>query len=701
MKQSNESEKSSREAEGFRSIGTVLVRYFALSTLIFIVLVTIVWLSIEYNREKNHIWEHLAYVETGYGEILARNAYDLDRHTLSMNLEAILRFQGIEFVAVRERFANGEKALAEAGNPDTSLEMVKTFPVPYTNRSTTGAEGIIVEVRASTRNLVAQLQSRAYIFLSVGFLIVGAFVLGMYAIIHRSLVVPVVALSEFARTLGVESLDVSSSVGARSGQFQGRRDELDVLRRAFEDLQTRLKREMIARDKANELYRALFENTHVAMLAIDPEDGRIIRANGAAESFYGWTRDELSAMSIQEINTLSPEEVQRRMESARTIGEGYFEFRHRLSDGSIRDVAVHSGTATVDGESILHSVIVDISEKKAAERERDLTAFGMDRAALGVMRIREDDAVVESANAKACSLLGYTPEELIGIQVYRFDPSMDPETWVRHRQRVREKRQHQFETVHRRQDGTEYHAEVTVAYIEYGGTDYSFSFFQDITERKAAEERLVGLLREKEVLLREVHHRVRNNLLVLSSLINLQTATIQSATDAHQAIEKIRDRIRAMSLAYSAIDESDDVSRIALARYTEALVVYLQGEYATDTPDVVTVVPSEVQADLNKAIPFGLILNELVTNSFKHACTDGGEGRVSISFSPKEGSRVEVTVADTGEGIPANVLQAEKKPLGLMLVDMLTNQLGGTISYDVRHGTSVSVTFPVLEAEVL
>ncbi|MDA3950648.1 MAG: PAS domain S-box protein [Spirochaeta sp.] len=691
MKQENGSGETSSETTGFRSIGTKLVRYFALFALVFVVLVTVVQLLMEYSREKDHIREHLAYVETGYGAIIAGNAYLPDPQALDMTLEAILRSQGIEFVEVRERSADGEESLAEAGNPDTSSDMVKVFTLP---------EGIIVEVRASTSNLVALLWSRAYVFLLVGLLIAVAFASGVLAIVHRYLVIPVVKLAGFARTLEVESAGESGALDLPRGRFHRRRDELDVLREAFEDLQTRLKREMTERDEANALYRALFENTHVAMLAINPEDGRIIRANGAAEKFYGWTRDELSAMSIQEINTLPPDEVQRKMESARMSGQGYFEFRHRVSDGSVRDVAVHSGTAAVDSEAVLHSVIVDISAQKAAERERDLTAFGMDRSGLGVMRIREDDAVVESANTTACSLLGYSPAELIGMQVYHFDASMDPKSWVQHRRGVRQKRQYQFETIHRRRDGTEYPAEVTVAYIEYGGQEYSFSFFQDITGRKEAEDRLVGLLREKEVLLREVHHRVRNNLLVMSSLINLQTARIHSVMEAQNAVEKIRDRIRAMSLAYSAVDDSNDLSKINLAYYSEGLAVYLQDEYALDTPVAVTVDPSEVRADLTKAIPFGLILNELVTNSLKHAFTGTEEGRVSISFSPQDGAMVEAVVADTGAGIPESILQAKEKPLGLMLIDRLTDQLGGTVSYDVRHGTRVSVTFRVSDIEV-
>lgn len=697
----NETAQPSSETKRYRSLSAKLLLIFACFAFVFVVIVIAVQLLMEYSRETRHMREHLVYVEEAYGSIIAENAYDLDRRALEMNLDAILRFREIESVEVRERSSSGEESLAEAGDPGASSEVGRVFFVPYAESVDGGPDGVNVELRASTGSLVARLWNSAYIYLLVGLLFVAVFASGMFSIISKSVIRPVVKFAEYARALNVDSLGESEHFDLPRGPLHRRRDELDTLRDAFIGLQDRLRRQVSERDKANELYRALFENTHATMLAIDPDNGKIVRANAAAEKFYGWTRHQLSGMSIQEINTLSPQEVKASMHSLREAGEGYLEFRHRLSDGSTRDVAVHSGIAVVDGESVLHSVIFDISGRKAAERERDLMAFGMDRSALGVMRIREDDAVVESANAKACDLLGYSREELVGMQVYDFDPtSMNPDTWVGHRRKVRHEGQYQFETSHRRSNGTEYPAEVTVAYIEYGGREYSFSFFQDISDRKDAEERLIRSLREKEVLLREVHHRVRNNLAVMSSLINLQTSTIQNVDDARNAVEKIRDRIRAMSLAYSAVDESNDLSRINLAHYSEELAVYLQGEYALEKPVVVTVDSSEVWADLTNAIPFGLILNELVTNSLKHAFGGEGERKVSITVSRKEGAIVEAVVADNGTGIPEDILHANEKPLGLMLIDILAEQLGGSVTYDVSRGTEATVTFPVSEMEL-
>lgn len=206
----------------------------------------------------------------------------------------------------------------------------------------------------------------------------------------------------------------------------------------------------VARQKltSEELYRGLFEDTHVAMLAVDPEDGRILRANTAAEQFYGWSKEELATMRLSDINVLSEEAVFEEMELARREEKGYFNFRHRRADGSVRDVAVWSGGATVGERELLHSVIFDITDRKAAERERDLMILGIDHAPLGVVRVREADAVVEMANRRACSLLGYKRGEVVGMRIFDFDPIMDEERWAEHRRRARSTGEYTFETVH-------------------------------------------------------------------------------------------------------------------------------------------------------------------------------------------------------------------------------------------------------------
>ena len=452
----------------------------------------------------------------------------------------------------------------------------------------------------------------------------------------------------------------------------------------------------VSREKeaADELYRGLFENTHAIMMAIRPEDGRIVDVNSAAVAFYGWSREELIGSNVSVINTLSDEEVQAEIDRAKRSEQEYFEFRHRLADGSIRDVAVRSGRAMVGEVELLHSVVFDITERKRAERERDLMLFGMDHAAIGVMRIRESDAVVENANLHACALLGYEREELEGARVHLFDPTITEEGWDKHRAHVRAARQYTFETRHRRKDGTEYPAEVTVAYVTYQGEEYSFSFFQDITERKRAEEQMAAALREKEALLQEIHHRVKNNLSVISSLVNLQVGGAETREEAYAALEKTRDRISTMGEVHNNLYGSGDFSRLSFGEFLKHRVEGLSFNYRGNRPIEVSVSCGEVEVDVEVAVPLGLVLNELLTNAFKHAFPAGGPGHIYVSAETGE-QQLLLRVKDDGIGLPEEHGAKRETTIGLQLVQLLAEQIDAEVSFHTDRGTIVELRVPL------
>ncbi|OPY65844.1 MAG: putative diguanylate cyclase YdaM [Syntrophorhabdus sp. PtaU1.Bin050] len=131
------------------------------------------------------------------------------------------------------------------------------------------------------------------------------------------------------------------------------------------------KRAKEALRESEDLFRDAFENHAAVKLLIDPDTGNILDANKAAIDYYGWSNDQLQKMKIWDINILSPDDVKKEMEKARTLRRTYFEFRHRRADGSIRDVAVFSNNITTKGKAILHSIIHDITDRKETEKERD------------------------------------------------------------------------------------------------------------------------------------------------------------------------------------------------------------------------------------------------------------------------------------------------------------------------------------------
>ncbi len=212
---------------------------------------------------------------------------------------------------------------------------------------------------------------------------------------------------------------------------------------------------------------------------------------------------------------------------------------------------------------------------------------------------------------------------------------------------------------------------------------------QDISERKAAEEKLRRSLEEKEVLLREIHHRVKNNLQVISSLLNAQARDVE-APAIRERFEETQDRIRSMASIHEQLYQSDDLARVDFEAYLETLLDDLFRSHRTDRIDR-TLEADAHPLSVDQAIPAGLIVNELVTNALEHAFPNDHAGTVAVTFRVENGE-AQLTVADDGQG--TEVLK-EKGNLGLRLVHGLTRQLRGRLSTDLKNGVTVTITFPM------
>jgi len=216
---------------------------------------------------------------------------------------------------------------------------------------------------------------------------------------------------------------------------------------------------------------------------------------------------------------------------------------------------------------------------------------------------------------------------------------------------------------------------------------------QDISERKAAEEKLRRSLEEKEVLLREIHHRVKNNLQVISSLLSAQARDVTEAA-VKERFEDTKGRIRSMAAIHEQLYQSDDLAQVDFDEYLDVLLDELfrahrtgRIEYSLETE------PHPLPVD--QAIPAGLIVNELASNALEHAFPDGQSGKITVTYRTDDGEAT-LVVADNGQG--ADDLEAEGT-LGLRLVRGLTRQLRGTLSVNTEAGTRATVAFPIHPSE--
>jgi PAS domain S-box-containing protein len=220
-----------------------------------------------------------------------------------------------------------------------------------------------------------------------------------------------------------------------------------------------------------------------------------------------------------------------------------------------------------------------------------------------------------------------------------------------------------------------------------------------IAEHQRTEERLQAALEEKEILLREVHHRVKNNLQVIASLLDLQ-ADMLPDPQLHAAVEDSQQRIQAMALIHESLYQGADLARVNAADYLRRLSTRLFEAYGAAERIALQLEADAVRLEVNTAIPCGLILNELVSNALKYAFPDGRAGEVHIALRQARPGTCMLMVRDTGVGFPENIDFRHTNALGWQLICVLAEQLGGVIALGRQDGTTVTVTFPLPEAEL-
>ncbi len=215
----------------------------------------------------------------------------------------------------------------------------------------------------------------------------------------------------------------------------------------------------------------------------------------------------------------------------------------------------------------------------------------------------------------------------------------------------------------------------------------------DISRLKQAEQAIRGSLREKEVLLREIHHRVKNNMQVISSLVDLQADALANSA-VREPFAEIRDRVRSMALVHEQLYQSESLAEVNFAEYTQSLLTYLWNSYGGLLADVELKLDLQpVSLTIDTAIPCGLLLNELATNALKHAFRNRSAGELSISLHVRSDQLICLTVSDNGAGLPSGLNWRKTHSMGLQLVRTLVKQLKAEVKVSTSGGTRFEIVF--------
>jgi len=218
----------------------------------------------------------------------------------------------------------------------------------------------------------------------------------------------------------------------------------------------------------------------------------------------------------------------------------------------------------------------------------------------------------------------------------------------------------------------------------------------DISERKKAEKKIKESLEEKEMLLKEIHHRVKNNLMIISSLLNLESRYIKDKA-SKEIFKESQNRARAMALIHEKLYQSTDLKRIDFGYYIRSLTTELFHTYNADPSFIkLKINVEDIFLDINTSIPLGLIINELITNSLKYAFPEGRRGEINVDFHPQD-DQYELKVKDNGIGFPGDIDFQNTDSLGLQIVNSLTGQIDGEIELNNTHGTEFKINFKELQ----
>lgn len=446
------------------------------------------------------------------------------------------------------------------------------------------------------------------------------------------------------------------------------------------------------------LYKYCLDNAEIGIF--HTSEHQIFSANDYACKSLGYSLDELRSLRISDIDpVITDEKIHTIKRSLDLAGSATHQTVHRRKDGTTFPVEITSSNVEFHGKQYTISFVQDITERRRSEdalRESEEKFRVLAETSPAAIALYQGEDVLY-INPTAAELIGYTVEELSRISFWGCVHE-DFKEMVRERGLARMRGESvptQYECKFVSKDGKELWAIVSVGCIEYKGKPAGIVTLIDTTEAKLAEERIRASLREKEVLLKEVHHRVKNNLQIISSLIDLQSEYLHDE-QSRAFFQDSQNRIRSMALIHQKLYQSDSLASIDLRVYIEELATHL---FSTSVQDPVVILlkvdMEDISLGMDEAIPCGLIVNELVSNSLQHAFPDNRGGEIVLRCSNVDGW-IELTVSDNGVGMPPDLDLGTTETLGLQLVTTLVKQLRGKIVVTSElGGTVISITFPL------
>ncbi|WP_445666050.1 PAS domain-containing sensor histidine kinase [Fodinibius sp. AD559] len=449
-----------------------------------------------------------------------------------------------------------------------------------------------------------------------------------------------------------------------------------------------------------ETFQNLFDSISDAVYIQDSK-GRFLEVNSGAVEMYGYDQSYFIGKKPQVLaapGKVDMDEMKSFIQKALDGKTQSFEWWGKRKNGEVFPQEIVISKGSYFGEDAVITIARDISERYEAEEElrkneemfRQL--FQNSPISIALLDKRQE---IRQVNTAFSETFGYGTEEIRGLNI---DQLIVPE---HEKKEAREISNTIFEgkpAFHSgkrlRKDGS--YVDVLIYGVPVTVNDKTvaiFGIYVDISERKQAEEKIKKSLKEKEVLLAEIHHRVKNNLAVITGLLELQVYNT-SSKEASDVLENSQMRVNSIALIHEKLYQNKNLSEICFEQYLQDLTDAILTSMGTSQTDIeVTLNIDPVSLTVNQAIPCGLILNEIITNAFKHAYPEKGKGNITVNLN-RRGDDIYLSVVDDGIGIPDEINLENPKSLGIKLIRTLSKQLSAEAEFSNENpGTKFALQF--------
>ena len=470
-----------------------------------------------------------------------------------------------------------------------------------------------------------------------------------------------------------------------------------------------------------ERFHALLDQSNDPIFLLEFSSGRFTDVTKSASEQLGYTHEKMLEMTIKDL--VSKDETIRiqlildeMVENNESTGKKTFSSVFNAVDNQKIPVEISASVVNFSNELYIVMVVRDITEREKAkkafeESEQRLTDI-IDFLPDATFAIDQDGKVI-AWNRAIEEMTGTKKEDIIGKGDYAYSVPWYNEYRPIIIDIIRKDDSEyisKYEYVHK--EGKTIYAEVFIPLVYNGKGAYlwitasplldsnghqygAIESVRDISDRKKFENKIKKSLDEKETLLREIHHRVKNNMQIISSLLNLQIQ-YENLDETIGVLKESQGRVKSMAIIHEKLYQSSNLTNINFKEYIEKLILDIFYSYGITTSSIESELNIEdINLNIDTAIPLGLITNELVTNSVKYAFPQC-KGKITFKLASNK-DLIELIITDNGIGIPEDIDIENSQTLGLQLVQNLVNQLEGKLELNVNHGTKFKITFKELK----